>query len=51
MSYTGAFLAGIQEVLLDSGQEHAGMTVCQDGHSILVSCTWKPVREEGEINV
>jgi hypothetical protein len=31
--------AGIQEVLLDSGQKHAGMTTCGNGHFILWSCT------------
>ena len=29
--------AGIQEVLLDSGQKRAGMTTCHNGHSILWS--------------
>ena len=32
--------AGIQAILLDSGQKHAGMTTCGNGHFIL----WNSIR-------
>jgi hypothetical protein len=37
--HTGMFLAGIQTVFVDSGLEHAGMTMVDDCHLILDKCT------------